>query len=141
MGEEVKDSSPVKRNVAVILLYDKDKKVLLQHRAEDAERLPGYWAFFGGGIERGETPEQAVRRETLEELEYPLEKPRLVLTQEFTGSHNVGTKYVFVEEYDPKKELVLREGKEEGWFRLEETERLKIIDHDREVLRLIDGKL
>ncbi|MDP2708681.1 MAG: NUDIX domain-containing protein [bacterium] len=58
------------RNVALIILFDQDKKILLQHRAEDAKRLPGYWGFFGGGIDQGETPEQAVRRETMEVLKY-----------------------------------------------------------------------
>lgn len=72
------------RNVSIIILYDKDKKVLLQHRSDEAKRLPGYWAFFGGGIEAGETPEQAVKRETLEELDYVLDNPKLIWKQNFS---------------------------------------------------------
>jgi 8-oxo-dGTP pyrophosphatase MutT (NUDIX family) len=33
---------------------------------------PGHWAFFGGHIELGETPEIAVQREILEEIGYTL---------------------------------------------------------------------
>ena len=57
------------RNVSVLALYNDQKEILLQHRSKDALRLPDYWAFFGGGIEGEETPEQAIAREILEELE------------------------------------------------------------------------
>ena len=127
----------MRRDVALIVLFDKEKRILLQHRSETAKRLPNYWAFFGGGIEAGETPEQAVKRETKEELEYSLQNPRLVLTQEFQGSDTHGTKSVFVEEYNPKKQLVLWEGKAMGWKTIAETKELKIVDHDREVLEKI----
>ena len=128
------------RNVAIIILYDKDKKILLQHRAEDAERLPGYWAFFGGGIEAGETPEQAVKRETLEELNYTLKNPRLIMKQDFLSKDETNEKHVFVEEFDPSKKITLGEGQNFGWFHLSEISRLKIIDHDIEVLKYIKEK-
>jgi len=98
------------RNISVIILYDKNKKILLQHRAEDAKRLPGYWAFFGGGIEKSETPEQAVRREALEELNYPLDNPKLIMKQIFFYKNEKNEKYVFMEEYDPSKKIILGEG-------------------------------
>ena len=128
------------RNVAIIILYDQDKKILLQHRAEDAERLPGYWAFFGGGIEAGETPEQAVKRETLEELNYTLKNPRLIMKQDFLAKDETSAKYVFVEEFDPSKKITLGEGQNFGWFHLSEINKLKIIDHDIEVLKYIKDK-
>jgi len=128
------------RNVAIIILYDQDKKILLQHRAEDAERLPGYWAFFGGGIEADETPEQAVKRETLEELNYTLKNPRLIMKQDFLSKDETTEKHVFVEEFDPSKKITLGEGQNFGWFHLSEISGLKIIDHDIEVLKYIKDK-
>ena len=38
----------------------------------------GYWNFPGGGIEKGESPEEAVRREVKEEVGLPLNKVRHV---------------------------------------------------------------
>jgi 8-oxo-dGTP pyrophosphatase MutT (NUDIX family) len=35
---------------------------------------PGHWGFFGGHIESGETPEQAVVREVYEEISYSIER-------------------------------------------------------------------
>lgn len=125
------------RNLAVIILYNKNKKILLQHRAEDARRAPGYWGLFGGGIEAGETPEQAVRRETMEELNYQLENLRLVMIQNWRDDKN---KYVFVEEYNENKKLTLGEGQGLAWYDLTEVGKLKLLDHDREVLEYIKEK-
>ena len=122
------------RDVAVILLYDDKKRILLQYRGENMERLPNHWAFFGGGIDEGETPEEAVKREAMEELEYSLENPRQVFVQDFKGVHNSGKKYVFIEKYNPQKKLVLHEGENLGWKSFSDTKDLKIADHDREVI-------
>lgn len=129
----------MRRDVAVILLYDKEKRILLQHRSDDAKRLPGYWAFFGGGIKPGETPLEAVKREAQEELNYTLKNPKKVLEQELGSGHS-GTMSVFMEEYNPTQKLILREGKEMGWKILSETKELKMVAHDREVIQKIAGK-
>ena len=47
---------------AGVLFRDPDGKVLLMHRTDGQG-----WAFPGGGIEKGERPEQAARREVREE--------------------------------------------------------------------------
>jgi mutator protein MutT len=128
------------RNVSVIILYDKNKKVLLQHRAENAKRLPGYWAFFGGGIEAGETPEQAVKREALEELGYDLKNPRQLMKKIFYWENEANEMNVFVEEYDSNQKIILGEGQNFGWFYISDLEQLKIVDRDLEVLKYIEGK-
>lgn len=128
------------RSVAIIILYNQDKKILLQHRAEDAKRLPGYWAFFGGGIEAGETPERSVKREALEELNYELKNPKLVMTQKFFINNEDSAKYIFMEKFDENKKIVLGEGQGFGWFGLHELNGLKIVEHDKDVLEYIKGK-
>jgi len=56
--------------VAIAILYQ-DGKFLLQLR-DDIPGIPypGQWAFFGGHIEPGETPEVALKRELQEEISY-----------------------------------------------------------------------
>jgi 8-oxo-dGTP diphosphatase len=55
------------RRVAAVLLVDREGRLLLQRRTMDAPAAPGKWSFPGGGIEPGEEPEEAARRELLEE--------------------------------------------------------------------------
>jgi 8-oxo-dGTP diphosphatase len=53
--------------IALVLLVDPSGAVLLQHRDKDAAASPNQWSLPGGHLEPGETPEEAARRELLEE--------------------------------------------------------------------------
>ena len=60
-----------KRNVSVLIPYrfkNGELKIFLQKRTLDAPTFPNHFGFFGGGIEEGEDPEKALRREIKEEL-------------------------------------------------------------------------
>lgn len=122
------------RDVSVLILYTSTGHILLQHRTEDAFRLPGYWAFFGGGIEQGETPTEALKREIREELSYEIQDPTFLLLQKVRDEEkHENTKYVFVEQYQDQA-LRLGEGQAMRWFLPDETHGLKMIDHDRIVV-------
>jgi mutator protein MutT len=54
-------------DIALVLLVDPQGAVLLQHRDKNAPASPNQWSLPGGRLEPGETPEQAARRELLEE--------------------------------------------------------------------------
>jgi 8-oxo-dGTP diphosphatase len=57
----------VERRVAVVFLVDPEGRVLMQHRDANAKTSPNQWGLPGGKIEQGETPDEAARREALEE--------------------------------------------------------------------------
>jgi 8-oxo-dGTP pyrophosphatase MutT (NUDIX family) len=124
------------RDVSVFILYTSSGHILLQHRTDDAIRLPGYWAFFGGGIEKGENPTEALKREIREELFYQVQNPKFLLAQKVRDGENDNTKYVFVEQYQDQP-LQLGEGQAMGWFSPDETQGLKMIDHDRFVVEQV----
>lgn len=132
----------MKPKVALIVLYDSEKKFLLQHRSRDAKLLPEYWAFFGGGVKIEETPEDAIRREAYEELNLELKAPQLVIEQDFREGDLDGQMYVYIEAIsDDKSILKLQEGQGWGWYKEQEMGDLKMIERDRQIIRSISRYL
>jgi 8-oxo-dGTP diphosphatase len=120
------------KHLAGLILYDHQNKFLLQHRTDDAPTFPGCWSFFGGEVEKGETPEQAVKREALEELSYSLNDPRFWTSRRFTCEKTNYVSYLFLDKYDGS-ELLLGEGQGMGWFHPSEAKKLPMSDLGRQV--------
>lgn len=66
-------------HVAAGICYRAGDSVLLVLRAATAGDYPHTWGFPGGGVEQGETPEQAAIRESQEEIAYAPGEPLVVL--------------------------------------------------------------
>ena len=63
-----------------IILVDAEGRFLLNRRSDDPdERLRGRWVILAGGIEPGETPEQATLREIREETGHAVPRVHLVV--------------------------------------------------------------
>ncbi len=59
---------PEQHTIAVAIVTNDDKEILLAKRHEpESPHSHGKWEFLGGGINFGETPEQATIREAKEE--------------------------------------------------------------------------
>jgi 8-oxo-dGTP diphosphatase len=58
---------PPKARFCLAVLQDAQGRILLLRRARDDDFAPGLWGFPGGHIHEGETPEETVAREVLEE--------------------------------------------------------------------------
>ena len=58
------------KEVVVILPYAGDKVLMQLRDFKPGIAYPGCWGFVSGSIESNETPEQAARRELLEEIGY-----------------------------------------------------------------------
>ena len=132
---------------ALIVLYDEKGRVLLQERSADAERLPGYWGFYGGGIKPNESPLEAVKREAFEELNYQLHEPALFFEQPFqlgrryqrvTEEVENGYMWAFTERFSGSKEnLRILEGRSGVWTTVNAVEKLHMMEHDKAVIRTL----
>ncbi|RFS14100.1 NUDIX domain-containing protein [Emticicia sp. C21] len=98
--------------VSTCLLFDKNDKLLIYLRDDKPTiSYPNHWDLFGGIIEDGETPEQALLREIKEEIGVDLHTYSKF--KEYIGDNESkpNKKYVFYSRinYLPE-ELILNEG-------------------------------
>jgi 8-oxo-dGTP pyrophosphatase MutT (NUDIX family) len=77
MFPPITDHATPPLGAAAAILITPAKRYLLQHRDDKPDIWdPDYWGLFGGSIDPGEMPEQALARELAEELELrPVARP------------------------------------------------------------------
>lgn len=129
-----------KRICSVLIPYRREGEVysiFLQKRSADAKRAPGCFGFWGGGAEAGETPEEALRREMREELDYAPEGYRFFRRFEFERS--VLDVFLWEAAPDFEAKITICEGEYGQWFTVAEALALeKLIDHNRLIVNEID---
>ncbi len=121
-----------------MILYDKQKRILLQQRTDDAPISPGKWGAFGGGKEGNETPKATTKREFWEEVNYKLEGPRLLFRYSLKNGDEV---YIFAEKYDGLQKLKLNEGKDMKWFSLDEAKKLDLAKNFIKAVNKLEKRL
>jgi 8-oxo-dGTP diphosphatase len=63
------------KKIAQVLLFDRRGRLLIYLRDDKAEiPFPNHWDFFGGHVEEGEKPAEALIREVKEELGFHLQE-------------------------------------------------------------------
>jgi len=113
-------------DAAAAILLDENGRYLLQHR----DRLPNifypdHWGCFGGAVEPGESPADALRRELREELEFDSNPAQYRLFTRFDFDFSpLGKGKVYRVYYEVRvpqaSRLRLHEGQALGCFTAEE---------------------
>jgi 8-oxo-dGTP diphosphatase len=125
------------KETAAILLYNDKKEILMIQRTLDAKKNPGCWSFFGGGVEEGETPLQAVKREANEELGIILKNPRLLLTSEHDYPDYTDRMHIFIHEFTKEMKLKQKEGRAKAWYIIKDALKLNLSPDIRTALEKI----
>ena len=114
------------------ILVNPHGQILLQQRDDKPGLLyANHWTTFGGSIEDGETPDEAIQRELLEEIELA---PQLRLwkvfdnpVQRVTGEWVTVEQYIYIGLIDRlMTEITVNEGQAVGYFGVEDLEGLPI---------------
>jgi len=128
-----KDLSKKTRPQCGLLIENAEGEILLQLRDNTpAIPYPNCWGTFGGQIEDGETPEQAIRREIKEELDYDLEQPELLHIYSFDG-YDI---YMFrkVDKTIKLDNLIVREGQRAEFFSKEDIKDTRFAFNCRKIV-------
>lgn len=121
---------------ALLLPITENDELLIQDRRG---HKPPPWGFFGGSIEEGETPIEAVIRETKEELDVDIVIDDIEYQGEFPGSERDGFMYVnhvFTWKFDGDlKNLNLLEGKDMKLLTFNEAKELISMKPDKHIIQ------
>lgn len=127
--------------VAAIIRTPQDKFLLQLRDAIPNIWYPGSWGCFGGALDEGEQPLEALRRELHEELEMNITDTILVSHLEFdlrpVGLNRCCRDYYLVEPTDRELEkLVLHEGERMAEFSFQELVEIPLTPYDAFALHL-----
>lgn len=112
---------PRRQSVSAILVNPRGE-ILLQQRDDRVKHFPLCWTTFGGAVEPGETPDEALKRELLEEIELTPEMHHwktIVVASTRTGVPMIVEIYVYVGRINHEIDsLQVNEGLGAGYFDL-----------------------
>ncbi len=111
----------------IILENDKGELLLYLRDNKPGIPFPEHWDLIGGHVEDGETPEQALMRETKEELGIDLKEFRFFRRYEcFEGDVYPNIKYIYSGRIDlPIEKITLLEGDHPRYFRKDEISEIR----------------
>jgi 8-oxo-dGTP pyrophosphatase MutT (NUDIX family) len=146
---------PERQRVAAYALLTRDGEVLLTQMSSRT-RIEGRWTLPGGGIDHGEDPRSALRREVYEETGLHVEPGRVldVHATHFVGARADGVvenyhgiHLIFEADVDPaSREVEPHVVEEDGstaraaWVRVADAARLNLLSAARHALGLLEGE-
>ena len=119
--------------VVAALIFSEDKQQILIAQRQQHQHQGGLWEFPGGKIESGETAEQALQRELMEELTISVENIQFFHQEK----HSYPDKTVAIQFYHcthSSGEIVAQQGQEWCWFAIEELAQLDFPAANRQVV-------
>ena len=126
----------MKRIEVVAAIIRREGKVFATQRGYGEWK--DWWEFPGGKMEPGETPEEALRREILEELSTEINVDELLCTVEYDYPAFHLTMHCYLCSLTTD-ELHLNEHEAARWLAMDELNSVPWLPADREVLSSLNG--
>lgn len=123
----------MKQVAAAVIM--KDGKVLIARRKQ-GELHEGYWEFPGGKVEAGETPQQCLERELMEELGLKVRAGQVIASSEDHSGHGSFT-ILAIEAQHLGGELTLTVHDHAQWVSIGDLRNFNLAPADRELAEKI----
>lgn len=118
--------------VVAAIIHDDQGRIFATQRGYGDYK--DWWEFPGGKMEVGETPEEALKREIVEELNTRIEVERFVQTVEWDYSDFHLTMHCYLCSVE-RGHLELKEHEAAKWLHINELESVNWLPADRELVR------
>jgi 8-oxo-dGTP diphosphatase len=120
---------------AVAIIVNLKGEFLLQKKTMDYVHFPGKWGFFGGGIEKNESAEDAIRRELFEESGIKFNNFKLFSKKEHIINEYKYEESVFILKFDKSiSEIRLGEGSGFAFFNKDELSSIDLFSEARKII-------
>lgn len=111
------------------IIFENDKGEILLYRRDNKPGIPfpQHWDLFGGHVEDGETPEEALVREVKEEMNYDLKDFKFFRRYDcLEGDAYPNIKYIYHGRFNlPAERITLLEGECVRYFTRDEIPNVK----------------
>lgn len=125
------------KQIGVAVIRNQQGEILIDRRLAKGE-MGGLWEFPGGKIERGETPQQCIQREILEELAIEVEVATHLITINHKYEKFQVTLFVY-NCYYLKGEPQPIECEEIRWVRVSQLNNFNFPEANIEIIKAIQG--